>query len=513
MKKTMKIALSGLCALSLAFSAAACSLPSAGGGSSSDNSSSEGLEEKKAATFVSLDVNPTLEMTVDEKGAVVSVYGTNDDGQILLYDGDSIVDGIVGTDVENAVEKITDLAVELGYLTEENKVVSTAVSGANAESLQTKINAKITAAASELGLNVTTDMEGAFSLLRKMKAFKAQYPQNTAIQSLTVEDFRLALSASEAGGITLETAVTLDDSELVNMIAQAHSELDYFTTEAFDEAKKQASATYDKAVGMATAMVYMEKTATNLLAAPYGAAYAMYAASACGFEAVADGMDAVEKIGAYSLNDEQITAILNALGMENTPQNKALIADEDGNVTVDSVEEYVDVLFKNSEASAELEEMKEALALALSTAESKLIEEIEMVKAKYKPEIEAIIQAGATGATALKTVQALLPEVLKTAAADYETLSEDVIAAITDGTLTSLQLREYANTLWEKADVVLTELKGKLSADDLATIEQRKQQIIEGYADEKAAMEQAIANAETQAREYLRQEREKRLAK
>ena len=62
-------------------------------------------------------------------------------------------------------------------------------------------------------------------------------------------------------------------------------------------------------------------------------------------------------------------------------------------------------------------------------------------------------------------------------------------------------------------NAVVDGIEEGLGADDLSAIEQRKQQIIEEYADEKAAMEQAIDNAEAQAHEYLRQEREKRLAK
>ena len=68
------------------------------------------------------------------------------------------------------------------YIDEENKVVGTTVSSENPEwavALQEKVNTKITASAKELGLDITTDDEGAYSLMRQLEAFKAKYPEKS----------------------------------------------------------------------------------------------------------------------------------------------------------------------------------------------------------------------------------------------------------------------------------------------------------------------------------------------
>lgn len=511
MKKTIKSVIGMLCAATLAFSAAACG--NLGGGSST-GSSSVSVSEGTAASFVSLDINPTVELTVDGNNVVVSVYGENEDGKVLLYNGDKVVDGIVGADVETAVEKITDLAVELGYLSEDNKVVNTSVSGENAETLQSKINTKITAAASELGLSVTTDMEGAFSLLRDFEQFKAAYPNNAAIQALTVEDFRLALSASETGEVTLEAAVEMDDSALVEMIANAHKQADAFATEAFEDAKRMANSAYESAVGMAVAGVYMTYTsATKPLLAPYGAAYFMYEASACGFELIAQSLVALERVETYELNETQVAAVLSAMGLENTPANKALIASEDGKVTVDSVEAYADVLFKNTAAGENLETMKTELATALDTAESVLAQAIKDAKEVVLPEIEAIITVGEGGASILRPMQALLPEIIKTAVDDFDGIAEDVRTELTTGELTAEELKEYAATLHEKAEAVAEALEEQLTEEELAALEAAKQQAVDGCTQAKAEMDAAIATAEEQARKYLQDKRQALLDK
>lgn len=83
---------------------------------------------EEACSFVSLDINPEISLTIDENELVVSVYGENEDGQVLLYEESA---NIVGKDIESAIDKIVSLAIEYGYLDEENKVVGTTVSSAD----------------------------------------------------------------------------------------------------------------------------------------------------------------------------------------------------------------------------------------------------------------------------------------------------------------------------------------------------------------------------------------------
>ena len=40
-------------------------------------------DEQKAASFVSLDINPSIELTLDSHDKVLSVRGANEDGQVL----------------------------------------------------------------------------------------------------------------------------------------------------------------------------------------------------------------------------------------------------------------------------------------------------------------------------------------------------------------------------------------------------------------------------------------------
>ena len=62
-------------------------------------------------TYVCIDINPSVAITLDERGSVVAVKPHNKDGAILIY-GESLV----GMSLEEACDRIIMLSWELGYL-------------------------------------------------------------------------------------------------------------------------------------------------------------------------------------------------------------------------------------------------------------------------------------------------------------------------------------------------------------------------------------------------------------
>ena len=70
-----------------------------------------------APTYMSIDINPSFGIEVDEDGVVVSVEALNEDAVIVLLDTD-----LVGKTVEEVFTTIVSLAEELGYLKEDGTV-------------------------------------------------------------------------------------------------------------------------------------------------------------------------------------------------------------------------------------------------------------------------------------------------------------------------------------------------------------------------------------------------------
>ena len=101
----------------------------------------------------------------------------------------------------------------------------------------------------------------------------------------------------------------------------------------------------------------------------------------------------------------------------------------------------------------------------------------------------------------------VLPEsvqsVLNTATADLKDILDEIGDLLTGEKVELKVLRRKADLLQEKADAYLEKIKADLSEDELAEIEERKKAAVEKMKDQKKALETALDDAETAAREYL----------
>ncbi len=71
--------------------------------------------EEGTVTRMTVDINPSVELMVDDRNKVVSVTALNDDGSILI-----VGESFVGKTPEEAVELMVSLAAETGYLVQGN---------------------------------------------------------------------------------------------------------------------------------------------------------------------------------------------------------------------------------------------------------------------------------------------------------------------------------------------------------------------------------------------------------
>ncbi|MFA6890127.1 MAG: hypothetical protein WCQ80_03830, partial [Bacilli bacterium] len=74
-------------------------------------SASESLSFKVSDAYITLDINPSVEIITDEEGLIAQVNALNEDAQVLL-EGTNFV----GQAVDVVIEEIIRLATELGYL-------------------------------------------------------------------------------------------------------------------------------------------------------------------------------------------------------------------------------------------------------------------------------------------------------------------------------------------------------------------------------------------------------------
>ena len=72
-------------------------------------------EGPKYQAIVQVDVNPSIEMTVDEKGNVSSIRGLNDEGKMIIADEE-----LVSKNINEVLNIIVSEELETGYLNEES---------------------------------------------------------------------------------------------------------------------------------------------------------------------------------------------------------------------------------------------------------------------------------------------------------------------------------------------------------------------------------------------------------
>ena len=86
-----------------------------------------GRNKAPESTRITIDLNPSFEVIIDEEENVVSITALNDDASVLLYG-----EVIVGMNIEDATNKVITLCAEMGYVTSSSLAnVKISVSGDN----------------------------------------------------------------------------------------------------------------------------------------------------------------------------------------------------------------------------------------------------------------------------------------------------------------------------------------------------------------------------------------------
>ena len=82
------------------------------------------LRINKIVTTITLDINPSIELGLNYKNEVVKIEGLNEDGSNLLKE-----ENFKGDDLNDALEEITELVIEKGYIKEDDNYIVVNVKG------------------------------------------------------------------------------------------------------------------------------------------------------------------------------------------------------------------------------------------------------------------------------------------------------------------------------------------------------------------------------------------------
>lgn len=460
-------------------------------------------EVEEGKSFVSLDINPSVELIVED-GKVVNVYATNDDARVLIYDEE-----LVGKDFETVVDMLIDLSVECGHLSSDNQVVDFSVSSSSedlAAKLEGKIENIVVSSGEENGLELTFSTEGVFSLIRELDALKEEYKNNLEIQNLTVEEFKIISSAVESDeALSYEEAVKLSTDQLMNHITESRDELFNLATKTYNEMVIKTELAYEKALTAADRTIYSTYYLSNTLRHPvnYGLLYSMYGSAADTLEEIVKLTEVFNSYKAQALENETVQALiaeLKELGIA-VDESLSVLKDSEGNITLDSINTYLDKVIKNSNVK-ELEDLKNTL----NSLESEVKTTYAKLREEYTPMLQSLVTVLEATKTQISALISLLPtslkEILSTYIEELDTMTGILNKAITEGA-TMDDVNDWIKTFREKEEELLTKIGNDLSEEELAEVEQLKDKASTDITNAKTALDEAVEKAKAKVEEEL----------
>lgn len=293
-----------------------------------------------ATSFVSIDVNPSIELVLDQNGIVMSASGANHDGKLLLFEED----GIVGAQLDVAVGNVATLCAKYGFLKEGENVISvSAVSNLDSGALLQEISQSFKKSAQNANEKVFTTVQTAVDVVleEELASLKAQYPNNDSVQSLDVSRLRLVKSALDDGQSVVDassqTLSSLLDSALEKQ-TDVSAKFDSSYTSLVDKAQylcDSACATLENGVW---ALYYADKLLSGfslngdiLSKTVCSLEYTLASASRLALEYFKTSLDAFNANKTYVVPSENIEQISSSLGVtfdEFVAKTHATVKDE-----------------------------------------------------------------------------------------------------------------------------------------------------------------------------------------
>ena len=447
-------------------------------------------DKKDGKTYVSVDINPSVNLVVDGEGKVESVEAANEDAQVMLYG-----EVIVGKTAEEAFELIANLAVECGYLTEENSGVNvTVVAGNGSADVETKIGnivkTAFNAEAEKANIAVNINTGANFSLERQFEYAKGKYPNVNAVQNMTIGKFKLVTElVANDDGVTFEYAASLDNEDLIEKLNECYGKIEPYATEAYKTAVAEANEVFGLAKAGAESAGWSAYYVLNVLKHPvnYGMIYGVYNSAAVSLDYTLDKIEQIRDYANAALANVDTQKIADALGVEKSEVDAA-ITDENGKVTLESIDAYIDRTVKNMSAEA-YEQIKGELAGLMTYVDglqAEVDEFINTLPEEYADSINDIV-------------------------ASVKVLGGDIVEFVESlGDLTVDDVRSVVTYLENKRDEAMANIEKDLSAEELAEAEAYVAEYNDIVSSAQNIYNKSVEAAKQQAEEFLAQAKQAR---
>jgi len=201
-------------------------------------------------TYVTVDINPSVELVINQREKVIYVNALNEDAEVLLLDLD-----LIGLDVDDAMDLIIEKSIALGYIDVDAEETIVSVSTASNTELGLKVREMVKNAINNAFMNramMGKAVDKAFSeeFLDEAKKIAATYKEAFLAERQTIRDLYIPqrdqlqedIASLEAQLETatediedLEAALLLKQNELDALISVYQTEMQALRTTYYEE--------------------------------------------------------------------------------------------------------------------------------------------------------------------------------------------------------------------------------------------------------------------------------------
>lgn len=425
----------------------------------------------KGAAFVAIDINPTVELTLDKNGRVLTVYAANEDAEVMLYQSS----GIVGEKVADAAQRIAELAKEYGYVTEENSTVSVTVSADTdklAEDIYNGVKTNMETALSAIGAKVAECADAVTEA--RLNALKKQYADNEAIADMDVEKYRLVRSAMLADrGLSVTEAAAMTVEELSALVTAKREERKEMLSRAMEMAVENAQLIYGQTKANIVNTVYLK----------YGGTEAVrYAALDNAYFAVSLMIKVNGDLAEFGITEAAVRELAANIGIpvEKIDEFVADCKDSEGYITDETIAYAVNKWYRN---------MTEAARAAADAYMPQLVEKLE----------EFAVQVSTLSSTAVSAFNAVVTplKLIANIELDFSIKTYDDMAT-------------FAEALRAAADDSMAKILSSLTEEQKGQLDEELKTVDASLTEAEKTLNAAIDKARADAEAFLKAAQERR---
>ena len=213
-------------------------------------------KESSVRNYVTLEINPSVEMILDDEKKVVTINGLNDDGKMLIVDEE-----LIGKDISEVVNMLIEQARTLGYL------VTTEVENAFQNNIKVSVSGSSLDAVEGLEKDIKNVVDNLIEKKKLSTAYEQLETKKREYFIAIVKQYNPALTNEEISVMTNEELMkyvelaTIEKAELATIELEKH----YLTMKYYEfqiKCKEQIAKKLET-VSSLTSTVY--KGAINLL--------------------------------------------------------------------------------------------------------------------------------------------------------------------------------------------------------------------------------------------------------